>query len=71
MLTIEQKEQIKNLYLSGLNCREISEKLNLKRNSVNRVVNLAGIARNARESQLKYKFNENIFDIIDSEEKAY
>lgn len=71
MLTIEQKEQIKNLYLSGLNCREISEKFNLNRNSVNRVIKLAGIARGPRESQLRYKFNENIFDSIDTEEKAY
>ena len=71
MLTDTQKEIIKNLYLSGLNCREISEKFNLKRSSVNRVIQLAGIARNARESQLKYHFNEKIFDCIDSEEKAY
>ena len=71
MLTIEQKEQIKNLYLSGLNCREISENFGFKRSSVNRVIKLAGIARSARESQLKYHFNENVFDNIDTEEKAY
>lgn len=71
MLTLEQKELVKNLYLEGLNYRQISEKTNFKVNSVLKVIRKSKIARNDRERHLKYHFNEHIFDIIDTEDKAY
>lgn len=65
-------EEIKNLYLFGLSCIKISKIAECHNSTIGRILNKMNIQiRNPSETKRKYQLNENYFDSIDSEEKAY
>jgi hypothetical protein len=67
-LTPQQKQQIIELFNNGWECRNIPNQLGVTGRSVARVLNEAGINTKRRN---RYTLNENYFDVIDSQEKAY
>lgn len=61
-----------DLYKSGIGSPTIAKKINSDFYHVLKILKKFNIPlRSARESALKYSFNENFFENIDSEEKAY
>ena len=72
-LTKIQKEELIKLYQSGkYTCRDLGKAFNMSGVAVQGLLKRRGIARTAQTYlQRKYKINENYFDEIDSEEKAY
>lgn len=62
---------IEDLYLKGLSSVEITKLTKLDNNFVLRYLRKKAIVRTISESILKYKTDSNLFDIIDTEEKAY
>ena len=66
------KNEIIDFYKNGQSCKKISLIYNVSESCVKTYLKLYGIEiKNLRESHLKKKFNENFFDIINTEEKAY
>lgn len=61
-------EKAKELYLSGHSCREIASIVNANEDTICMYLKNEGI--NTSNSST-FRFNENIFDCIDTEEKAY
>ncbi len=71
-LSIEIRKEIANLYNSGLSCLKLSKTFNKSFATILKYVREFGvIVRPARETALKYEFNEFCFSEIDSPEKAY
>lgn len=71
MLTDQQKIEIINLYLSGLNAPEIEKKYQLSNSTVLPLLRRRGITIRPKKAWRKYNLNEHIFDEINTEEKAY
>jgi hypothetical protein len=67
-LTSLQKQEIIDAFSSGMECRYISTALNFSGRAVPRVLAEAGINTKRRN---RYVLNENYFDVIDSQVKAY
>jgi intein-encoded DNA endonuclease-like protein len=70
-----QKEinSIIELYNKGLNCSEIAKKYNRNRTTINFLLrrNNIKIRNNKSETRQKYLINQDYFDFINSEQKAY
>jgi intein-encoded DNA endonuclease-like protein len=65
-------KEIINFYVSGNNCREISEKCNFSESFINTVLKRNNIAlRSLEEIKTVYQQDDSFFDIINTEEKAY
>lgn len=65
------KEQIKQMYLNGSTKMEIIKKFNLGNyTKLNYILNELGILKE-NTNKNKIKLNDDVFDKIDSEEKAY
>ena len=58
-----------NQYKSGKSLTQISKEFNVGRNTLSKMLKNNGIAVINKQNQIR--FNENIFDTIDTHEKAY
>lgn len=59
-------------YIDGYSIRKIAEEFNLNRRYISKLLKKNNIKiRNNKENSRKYFVDENFFEIIDSEEKAY
>lgn len=68
----EQIFEMYELYLQGKNTREIGEMYNLSKSYISRLFHEQSFTlRDQHQTSRKYKLNENFFDSIDTEEKAY
>ena len=65
----EQKEQIKEMYKNHKTQKEIAESFNVSRNVISRILKEENIS--LRTTTSKYFADYNIFENIDSSEKAY
>jgi len=63
------KKEICELYLSNLSLYELVEKYKINRSVIKRILLENNIKLRSKTS--KYTFNENYFDIIDNQDKAY
>lgn len=68
--TEEQREDIKNKYLSGNSTVVIGKEYGVSHKVIARTLESMGIARTG-ESRRKYKLDEHYMDVIDTPEKAY
>jgi intein-encoded DNA endonuclease-like protein len=68
--TEEQREEIKNKYLSGNSTVVIGKEYGVSHKVIARTLESMGIARTG-ESRRKYKLDEHYMDVIDTPEKAY
>lgn len=66
----DKYDEIKNMYLSGMSCTRIGEKLHIYHKPINDVLEKLGVKRDGR-SRRQYYLNENYFDNIDTPNKAY
>lgn len=71
--TSEEKEKlIIDEYIKGCGCTTISRKYNISSTTVHNILKRNNIkSRTHRKAQMKYTFNEDYFENIDTEEKAY
>ena len=60
-----------NLYYDGVSAKSLGLKYSIYKRRIQKWANNRKILRNKSSSHRVTNFNENIFDIIDSEEKAY
>lgn len=68
----KQKEEIIKLYNSGLSCKNIGKQFNCSKQVINCLLKKNKISfRDASHSNRTYNIDENIFDNIDTKEKAY
>lgn len=67
-LTMQQKQQIVDAFECGIECRVIPQYIGVSGRAVVRVLSEAGINTKRRN---RYTLNENYFDEIDSQVKAY
>ena len=68
----EQIFEMYKLYIQGKNTREIGEMYNLSGAHVSRLFHREFLElRDQHETSRKHQFNENFFDSIDTQEKAY
>lgn len=63
--------EIIQMYKSGLTGRFIAEKIKYPFWKVYKILNKNNIKKRLRKDYKKYKFQENYFEIIDSQQKAY
>lgn len=72
-LTIEEKLKVLEVYKKGnLSYKEIADKLGIWNTTVKYILKNNGVKlKSSSEAKRKYEVNENFFDIIDTEEKAY
>ena len=66
---LQNYEHLKDLYFSGVSLTQLSKMFKISRNSIARLFKNNNIS--VINSQNVTKFNDTIFDIIDTEEKAY
>lgn len=69
-MTKEQKEETFLLYSQGMTCGKIAKKFGFTRHVISRFLRKNGISIIKRTCK-KYNINENYFDTIDTEDKAY
>lgn len=68
----ETTENILSMYKEGESAVKISKSLGISYTPIYRVLRENNITlRNAEQRIKKYKLNDSVFDVIDSEEKAY
>jgi hypothetical protein len=68
----QQAQKIVDLYQSGTSCKRIGKEFNCSKQTINQLLRERSIPlRDNSHSQQKYKINENIFEEIDTPEKAY
>ena len=67
-LTLQQKQQIVEVFNNGMECRDISKYIKVSSRSVARVLSEASINTKRKN---RYTLNEAYFDVIDSTKKAY
>lgn len=67
-LTVQQKQQIIEVFKNGMECQDIPQHIGVSGRSVARVLSETSINTKRRN---RYSLNENYFDIIDSTKKAY
>lgn len=71
-ITDEDEKEIVRLYKEGMSAPKVAEKYNLSPAMVRKYVLKAGDdMRCAEEAHRKYAINEDFFDVIDTQEKAY
>lgn len=70
-VSLEDKQQIKNLYEEGLSTRKISAIIGKSANTVQKVLKRESRIRNISDAKRKYHVNHDYFSEIDSEDKAY
>lgn len=71
-LTKEKRISVINEYQNGLNCTELAQKYRISPSAIFQFLKRKGIKlKTQSELQRKYSLNENYFDVIDTEEKAY
>ena len=64
--------EIIELYSSGIGCYKISEKYKCSPSSINNLLKINGVdTKKSPNNYRKFKFNENYFEVIDCENKAY
>ena len=76
---IERKKILKSdelkiieLYQGGMSANEIAEKYNVQHTLILRYLEKNGVERrNGEESHRTYEINKDLFDVIDTQEKAY
>jgi intein-encoded DNA endonuclease-like protein len=72
VLTEQEKKDVVRLYSEGLGTTKIAKKYMVWPNAISGLLKRRGIQlRGMSESHRKYKIQENFFDTIDTEEKAY
>jgi len=65
-------DTIINLYDSHISCKEIGKQFNCSKQTINKLLKNNNILiKDCSHAQQKYQINENIFENIDSHEKAY
>lgn len=69
--TQEQKEKIKELYLSGMSSPKIGKLFGCTHKPILAILKEFGIERDQKKLVRKYKLNEHYFDVIDTPNKAY
>lgn len=67
-LTLQQKQQIIEVFNKGMECRDIPNCLSVSGRAVARVLSEASINTKRRN---RYTLDESYFDVIDSQKKAY
>jgi len=67
----EQEKEIIKLYNSGISSPKIVNILNFTKRTILNILKRNGIERRTNIRNKKYEFNENYFEKIDSNEKAY
>lgn len=71
-ITDEDEKEIVKLYKEGMSGPKVAEKYNLSPSMVRKYILKAGDdMRGAEEAHRKYAINEDFFDVIDTQEKAY
>lgn len=65
-----EHKSIVSLYLQGKSCYELAKKYSVYRHTISDILKKNGVTPVAKMPR-KFNFNENFFDSIDSEEKAY
>lgn len=71
-LSKEEVKQIVDLYNSGLSMVKVGKEVNIGADTISKILHMENVhIRTNREQALKYTCNENYFDVIDTEEKAY
>lgn len=71
LLPNEEKDNICNLYLSGISTVKIGEKYGIWNHSVTAVLDERGVERDRRLSTRKYHLDEHYFDNLDTPNKCY
>lgn len=69
-LTQQQKEEIRNLYLSGLCIREVAERIGLSEKVVSNRLKEWGLRRNWSQAKRRYAYSERVF-AVDTPESLY
>lgn len=70
--TDEESAKIINLYISGTSCKQIGKLFNCSKQTINLLLRDNDVAlRDISHCQQKYSIDENVFEKIDSHEKAY
>jgi intein-encoded DNA endonuclease-like protein len=64
-------DEIVHDYLNGSTLREVASKFNVSKEAISRVLRESNITLRPSGARKTYTINENFFDIIDTEEKAY
>lgn len=71
-ITDEDEKEIVRLYKEGMSAPKVAEKYNLSPSMVRKYILKAGDdMRCAEKAHRKYAINEDFFDVIDTQEKAY
>ena len=70
-LPIEEKQRIIDLYVSGISTVKIGKIYGVGNKSIAVVLEEYGVRREQKKFVRKYHVNENYFDCIDTQEKAY
>jgi intein-encoded DNA endonuclease-like protein len=72
IFTEKQIQEIINLYQSNISCKQIGKQFSCSKQTINALLKKNSIEiRDGSHAQQKYQIDENIFEIIDSQEKAY
>lgn len=70
--SLYSKEEIKNLYCKGMSLKEISEISNVGKSRISAILRETNTElRETSKEYRKYHVEDNFFDLIDTEEKAY
>jgi hypothetical protein len=68
----QQTQEIVDMYCTGTSCKQIGKELNCSKQTINALLRERDVAlRDFSHCQQKYSINENIFEKIDTPEKAY
>jgi intein-encoded DNA endonuclease-like protein len=71
-MSLEDKEKIGQLYKDGVSSPEIAKMFNVSPPTIRKYLEEQNIeTRSAEEAHRIYRIEENFFDVIDTEEKAY
>lgn len=72
-LTDQQKQEITQRYQNGESCNRISKDYDCSSQNISYILKKRGVVVKNHKNQLirKYQLNENYFDVIDCEHKAY
>ena len=71
-IQIEDEPKIVEMYQGGMSAPEIAEKFNANHVMILRYLEKNGVERrNGEESHRTYEINKDLFDVIDTQEKAY
>lgn len=71
IFTEQQIERIISLYKDGVSAKQLGIKFSMSKGKIQQWAEAKGILRDKNQSHRFTNFNQHIFDIIDTEEKAY